>query len=174
MLTEEEKKQVTVESVVNLLKEQKLTVTTVESLTGGMLSCRLTEVPGASEVFRAGFVTYSDEAKSKILGIPEELVLKYGAVSRPVAEKMTLGCPLMKHADVIVSLTGIAGPDGGDAEKPVGLVYIGCNVQGSIHSRKFLFQGNRKEIREAAVEEALYFIWESVNEMIVKGKGRQE
>ena len=114
------------ESIVDLLKEKQMTVTTAESCTGGLLSGRILNVPGASAVYKEGYITYSNEAKEKLLGVSHETLETYGAVSYETAREMAAGAARSAGADVALAVTGIAGPDGGTKEKPVGLVYIGC------------------------------------------------
>ena len=143
------------ETIVELLKEQKMTVTTVESCTGGMLSARLTAVAGASLVFKSGFVTYSNKAKRKFIGVKKMTLKKHTAVSEQTAYEMARGGAVLTGADTCVSVTGYAGPDSGEEEQPVGLVYIGCSVKGKVEVEKFYFKGDRKAIREQAVVSAL-------------------
>ncbi|GAB4166287.1 MAG: competence/damage-inducible protein A [Terrimicrobiaceae bacterium] len=116
--------------VVGELTRRKLTLTTAESCTGGLLAHRITNVPGASLVFREGSVTYSNEAKSRLLGVSANLISAHGAVSEPVAIAMAEGALSLASADFALSLTGIAGPEGGSSEKPVGTVYIGLAARG--------------------------------------------
>ncbi|MCM1117831.1 MAG: competence/damage-inducible protein A [bacterium] len=142
-------------AVVELLLANKLTVTCAESCTGGLLSARLINVPGASDVYKSGYVTYSNKAKRKILGVKKGTLEKYGAVSRQTAEEMAKGLAFVAKGDVAVSVTGLAGPDGGTEDKPVGLVYIACCVKGEVTTREYHFSGNRQTIREAAVSAAL-------------------
>lgn len=142
-------------AVVDLLLANQLTVSTVESCTGGLVAARLINVPGVSEVFKSGHITYSNKAKRKILGVKRSDLEKYGAVSEKVAKDMAKGAAALTKADVVVSVTGIAGPDGGSEEKPVGLVYIGCCVKGKVTVGKYQFSGNRAKIRESAVSAAL-------------------
>lgn len=142
-------------AVVELLKANKLTVTCAESCTGGMLSARLIDVPGVSEVYKAGMITYSNKAKRRFLGVKKSTLQKYGAVSEQVASEMAKGAVLFTKADVSVAITGIAGPDGGTEEKPVGLVYIACNVKGNVTVKKCFFTGNRSKVRQSAVSSAL-------------------
>lgn len=142
-------------SVVDLLVANELTVSTAESCTGGMLSARLINVPGVSKAYKSGFITYSNKAKKKILGVKKSLLDKHGAVSAVVATEMAKGAMLATKADVTVAVTGIAGPEGGSEEKPVGLVYIACNVKGTITVEEFHFSGNRAKIRESTVSYAL-------------------
>ncbi len=142
-------------SVVDLLLANKLTVTTVESCTGGLVAARLINVPGVSEVFKSGEITYSNNAKQKILGVKKHTLDKYGAVSEETAREMAEGAAFFNRADVAVSVTGLAGPDGGTKEKPVGLVYIGCSVKGEVVTKELHLKGNREKIRETAVSECL-------------------
>lgn len=151
-------------AVVDLLVANKLTVSTVESCTGGMLAARLINVPGISEVYKSGYITYSNKAKRKILGVKKGLLEKKGAVSEEVAKEMAKGAAVISKAEVAVSVTGIAGPGGGTEEKPVGLVYIACNVCGKTKVRKFNFRGNRAKIRETTVSSALILIRQCILE----------
>lgn len=149
-------------AVVDLLLANKLTVSTVESCTGGLLAGRLINVPGVSEVFKAGYITYSNKSKRRLLGIKKATLLKHGAVSEQIARDMVKGAALMTKADVAVSVTGIAGPDGATEEKPVGLVYIGCNVCGRINVKEYHFSGNRAKVRESTVAAALSLMRECI------------
>ena len=142
-------------AVADLLQANDLTVTCAESCTGGMLSARLVNVPGVSQVYKAGLVTYSNKAKRKILNVKKSTLHKHGAVSPKTAEEMAKGAAVFAKADVAVAVTGIAGPGGGTEEKPVGLVYIACNVKGEITVKKYRFSGNRGKIRESAAAAAL-------------------
>lgn len=141
--------------VADLLMEKGYTMTTAESCTGGMLAARMINVPGVSGVFKAGFVTYANEAKHKLIGVREKTLETYGAVSKETAGEMVLGAAKAAEADVAVSITGIAGPDGGTRKKPVGLVYIGCLVNGKTEVKEYHFSGNRMKIRENAASAAL-------------------
>ena len=142
-------------SVADLLLANGLTVTCAESCTGGLLSARLINVPGISDVYKAGVITYSNKAKRRMLGVKKHTLQKHGAVSEKTAEEMAKGAAAVNKADVAVAVTGIAGPDGGSAEKPVGLVYIACCVKGKVTVKKCQFSGNRNKIRESAVSSAL-------------------
>ncbi len=142
-------------SVADLLLANGLTVTFAESCTGGLLSARLVNVPGISEVYKSSVVTYSNKAKRRLLGVKKSTLQKYGAVSEKAAEEMAKGAAAMYKADVAVAVTGIAGPDGGTEEKPVGLVCIACNVKGKSAVKECRFSGNRGQVREAAVSAAL-------------------
>ncbi|MCH5260064.1 MAG: competence/damage-inducible protein A [Lachnospiraceae bacterium] len=149
-------------SVVDLLLANKLTISTVESCTGGLLAARLINVPGVSEVFKSGYIAYSNKAKRRLLGIKKNTLLKHGAVSKEIAKEMVKGAALVSKADVTVSVTGIAGPDGGSEEKPVGLVYIGCNVCGRITVKEYHFSGDRAKIRDNTVSAALSLMRECI------------
>lgn len=142
-------------AVVDLLQANGLSVTCAESCTGGLLSARIINVPGVSELYKSGVITYSNKAKRRMLNVKKSTLRKYGAVSEQTAEEMARGAALLAGADVSVSVTGIAGPDGGTEEKPVGLVYIACSVKGDITVKKYNFSGNRNIIREATVSAAL-------------------
>ncbi len=113
------------ERVAELLKKHKHTVATAESCTGGLIAKLLTDIPGSSEYFIEGVVTYANEAKTRLLGVPAQLIAEHGAVSKQVAAAMAIGCRAKSGADFALSTTGIAGPAGGTLEKPVGLVYVG-------------------------------------------------
>lgn len=146
------------EAVVKLLSKKGLSIATVESCTGGLLSGTIVNAAGASEVFNGGYVTYSNKLKKKVLGVKKSSLEKYGAVSKQVAGEMAKGALKEAKADIAVSTTGIAGPGGGSDEKPVGLVYIGCAVNGKVYVEKHLFSGNRSKVRQSAVVTALSMI----------------
>lgn len=157
------KNNVTLEqSVVDLLTDRHMTIATAESCTGGMLAARLINVAGVSDVYKAGYVTYANKAKKKILGVDKNILKKKGAVSSEVAKLMAGQAAALTGTDVAVGITGIAGPGGGTDEKPVGLVYIGCYVQGKVYVRQYHFSGNRAKIRENSVASALTFIREAI------------
>ena len=143
------------EEVVKMLKAAKMTVTTVESCTGGLLSGTLVDVAGVSDVFNQAFVTYANEAKHSLVGVNQETLDSYGAVSEETAREMAEGGAKAAKADACLSVTVIAGADGGTAEKPVGLVYIGCHVNGSTVVERNIFSGTRREVREQSVLAAL-------------------
>jgi nicotinamide-nucleotide amidase len=133
-----------------------LRIATAESCTGGLLAALLTEVPGSSAVVERGFVTYSNEAKTDMLGVAADLIARYGAVSEPVARAMAEGALGRSHADVAVSITGIAGPGGATATKPVGLVHfaVARGARTTALERRYGDLG-RRMVREKAVEDAL-------------------
>jgi nicotinamide-nucleotide amidase len=151
-------------AVVKLLRKYELTVTTAESCTGGLVAGRLVNVPGASEVFRAGFVTYSNKAKRKFLDVSKSTLKKYDAVSRETAKEMAAGGVFAADADACVAVTGLAGPDGGTEEKPVGLVYIATCMKDKVSVEEHHFRGSRDKIREQAVVKALDMLRRSILE----------
>lgn len=146
------------ESVVHLLARKGYTITTAESCTGGLLSGTIVNAAGASEVFNGGFVTYSNKFKKNFIGVKKTTLEKYGAVSEKVAKEMARGAQKEAKADVAISTTGIAGPDGGSPEKPVGLVYIGCAVKDKVYVEKYNFSGNRAKVRQNTVAAALSMV----------------
>ncbi len=141
--------------VAELLIEKKLTISTAESCTGGMIAATLINYPGISEVLLEGAVTYSNEAKHKRLGVKNETLEKYGAVSEETAREMAIGIAKTANTDVSIVTTGIAGPGGGTEEKPVGLVYIGVYVQGEVIVKRCIFNGNRSRVRLQATTTGL-------------------
>ncbi len=146
------------EAVVELLKVKKMTLSLVESCTGGALAARIVNVPGASEVFGSGFVTYSNKAKRKHVLVKKSTLKTEGAVSEKAAREMAKGGRYVSGADVCVSVTGFAGPDGGTKEKPVGTVFVGCCIEGETEVCECHFQGSRESIRSQAVVYALTFL----------------
>lgn len=145
--------------LVEFLLENGLTLSVAESCTGGMISSKIVDVPGASRVFYEGVVTYSNGAKIERLSVPEETLRTYGAVSEETAKDMAYGL-LNENVDIAVSTTGIAGPDGGTDEKPVGLVYIGIAYKNAdVLAYKCNFSGKRNEIRSSATNAALYLCY---------------
>lgn len=146
--------------VVELLKKLNMNISTAESCTGGMLASKLIDVPGISEVFYDGVVSYSNEAKINRLGVRKEILDKYGAVSEEVAKEMVMGLT----TDVALSTTGIAGPDGGSEEKPVGLVYMGIRIKDKIYVEKRVFRGDRNKVRERTVSHTLFTLIKILNE----------
>ena len=157
------------EVIVHFLKERSLTLTTAESCTGGMIAARITDVPGASEVFKQGLVTYSNRAKRKLLDVKKTTLKEYGAVSEKTAKEMAKNGAFITGSDACVSVTGTAGPTGGTAEKPVGLVYIGCCYNNKTVVKEFHFKGERQKIREQATANALILL----RECILADKGQE-
>lgn len=146
------------QKVVSMLKEKNYRISTAESLTGGMIAGTIVNVAGASSVFDEGYITYANEAKEKLLGVKKETLQNFGAVSEQTAYEMAVGVCKASGAEVGISVTGIAGPDGGTKEKPVGLVFIGCCVNGEVTVKKCNFKGNRQKIRDNTVVFALDMI----------------
>lgn len=146
--------------IVSRLIEKGITVATAESCSGGLLAAALTDVAGASEIFGYGVVTYSNEAKQKLLGVKGETLDAHGAVSPETAYEMAAGLMRLSGAACNLSVTGIAGPGGGSEEKPVGLVYMGLACGGEIFVKKNLFSGDRASIRRQTVAAALRWIAE--------------
>ncbi len=159
-----EQKMTLAEEVVELLKENGLTVTTAESCTGGLVAARLVDVPGVSEVFKQGFITYSNKAKRKLLNVKKTTLKEVGAVSEKTAREMAKGAILASGADASIATTGIAGPDGGTEEKPVGLVYLAVSVRGQIYTEEHQFEGDRMEVRESTVHAALALLKKGLKE----------
>ncbi len=144
------------EALLESYRRAGLTIVTAESCTGGLIAGCLTEIAGSSDVVERGFVTYSNAAKTEALGVPEELITRVGAVSAEVAEAMAQGALEHSQADVAVAATGIAGPGGGTAKKPVGLVFLGgCRRGEAPYSQRHVFGGDRAKVRLASVEAAL-------------------
>ena len=143
------------EKIVRELQNRGFTITTAESCTGGLLAGRILNVSGASAVYNEGHITYSNEAKERLLGVSHDTLEQFGAVSEQIAAEMALGAARVASANVGLSTTGIAGPGGGTPEKPVGLVYIGCAINGDVTVKECRFAGNREENRNAAVEAVL-------------------
>lgn len=156
------------EQLVNELAKRKLTITTAESCTGGMIAGTVINVAGASDVLNEGYITYSNEAKERLAGVRHETLEKYGAVSEETAGEMAEGAAKAAGADVGLSSTGIAGPGGGTKEKPVGLVYIGCYICGKTSVMKCRFTGSRMENRMDTVEKALEMALEKINTLAIR------
>ena len=144
------------EALLDAARARGLTIATAESCTGGLIAALLTEVAGSSDVFERGFVTYSNEAKHELLGVPEDLLKTHGAVSEAVARAMAQGAIAHSPADMAVAVTGIAGPGGGTAQKPVGLVHIAAARGGVIRAEEHRFgDPGREQVRLRTVEAAL-------------------
>ncbi|WP_230532630.1 CinA family protein [Microvirga roseola] len=141
-----------------------LKIATVESCTGGLVAALLTEIAGSSAVVERGFITYSNEAKTELVGVPADLIVAHGAVSEPVARAMAEGALAHSYADVAVGITGIAGPSGATASKPVGLVHFGLAKKGSptIHLERRYGDLGRETVRRRAVEDALTLLEQAV------------
>ena len=148
--------------VGELLCKENLTISTTESCTGGMVAAKLISYPGISKVYLEGAITYSNEAKVKRLGVKQETLDKYGAVSEQTAREMVEGRRSVSGSKVGIATTGIAGPDGGTKEKPVGLVYIGICIEGKTLIEKCMFNGNRDEIRIATTNYSLKMLYDEL------------
>ena len=148
------------QEVGNLLRQKGLTLGMVESATGGLISHRITNVPGSSDYYRGSVTAYSNEVKIKVVGVKEETINKYGAVSHQVAEEMAQGGRKVLGADICLADTGIAGPGGATPEKPVGLFYIGLSHRAGTYSRQYNFRGDREQNKLDAAEAALTWLRE--------------
>jgi len=144
-------------ALLDACKEKGLKIATAESCTGGLVAALLTEISGSSAVVERGFVTYSNEAKTELIGVPADLIAAHGAVSEPVARAMAEGALAHSRADVAVGITGVAGPTGGTATKPVGLVHFGLARKGAqtVHLERRYGDVGRANVRRRAVEDAL-------------------
>jgi len=148
------------QEVGNLLRQKGLTLGVVESATGGLISHLITNISGSSDYYKGSITAYSNEVKIKVVGVREDTINKYGAVSHQVAEEMAQGGRKILAADVCLADTGIAGPSGATREKPVGLFYIGLSHQTGTYSQKHNFQGNREQNKRKAAEAALAWLKE--------------
>ena len=154
------------ERFLSLCRAEGLRVATAESCTGGLIAACLTEIAGSSDVVDRGFVTYADEAKRDLLGVPDEVLMRVGAVSEEVARAMAAGALARSDADLAVAVTGIAGPGGGTAAKPVGLVHHACATpDGAVTHRRVVYEGDRGAVRLATVVTAL--------DMMIEGVGKR-
>ncbi|MBV6458083.1 MAG: putative competence-damage inducible protein [Fimbriimonadaceae bacterium] len=147
---------------IELLRQKSAMVAVAESCTGGMLGARLTSIPGSSDVVVGGAITYANSMKVKLAGVTEETLVQHGAVSAECAKEMALGVKELCSADFTLSVTGIAGPGGGSAEKPVGLVYIGVAAPGSVEAFQYSFPGSREVVRQRSVQAALFRLREAL------------
>lgn len=145
--------------LIKIIQEKGWTISFAESCTGGLLAAKWIEKPGVSSIIKESYITYSNEAKHRILGVLETTLKDYGAVSDEVAREMAAGVAKVAHSNIGLSITGIAGPEGGTKEKPVGLVYIGCYINNKIISKKLQLIGNRPRIQEGAIAEILTLLW---------------
>lgn len=144
-----------VERLAAQLQQRQWMLATAESCTGGLIAGACTDLSGSSNWFERGFVTYSNAAKTELLGVPAALIEKLGAVSEPVAQAMAEGAVRQSHAQVAVAVTGVAGPTGGTPDKPVGLVWFGYALPGQLLTEKMHFPGDRAAVRAATVHHAL-------------------
>ena len=145
--------------LIKLLNRKKIKISVAESCTGGLLASAITSISGASKIFNLGFITYSNQAKIKILKVNKKIIKKYGAVSHECCYAMVNNLSKISKANINVSITGIAGPRGGTKKKPVGLVYIGVKKGAKIEINKFLFKSKkRSSIQKATVKKALNLV----------------
>jgi len=151
-----------------LLAERQMTLATAESCTGGLIGEMITDIPGSSAYYLGGVVSYANSAKENILGVAPELLARHGAVSREVAEAMATGVRGRFGADIALSVTGIAGPEGGTPEKPVGTVWIGLATAGNVRAERFMLGRERPYIRQRAANTALEMVWREVHNSTVK------
>ena len=151
--------------LLDLLKKNHFTITTAESCTGGMVAARLVDIPGISSYFEEGYITYSDRVKTKVLGVPEETITQFGVVSVETAIAMAEGACHVSGATCAITTTGVAGPDGGTDETPVGCVCFGCVVDGKSYCERVVFSGDRKQIREKAAEYAITLLTDKIREV---------
>ncbi len=151
--------------LTKILRSKKLCVVSAESCTGGLFSVAMTEIPGASDVFERGFITYSNESKIELLTVPTFYIEDYGAVSLETAAAMAEGALLMSKADISIAITGIAGPDGGSDDKPVGTVFISSAIRsGKTSYEQHAFSGSRHSIRTKCVEAAFDLLIKKLGE----------
>lgn len=143
------------EYIAQELISRKQTITTAESCTGGLLAAELTSVSGSSAYFQRGFITYSNQSKSQLLNVLPSTLRQYGAVSEETAREMALGALLATRNDFALSITGVAGPDGGTEKNPVGTVWFGFATKQRIWAKKYHFQGDRNQVRRQAVQYSL-------------------
>lgn len=141
--------------LADLMLQKKLHLATAESCTGGMIAAACTDLSGSSQWFERGFVTYSNRAKTQMLGVDAGLISEYGAVSEQVAKAMAAGAIVHSAAEVSIAVTGVAGPSGGSEEKPVGTVWISWCVDGQISTELYHFEGDRATVRAMTVQRAL-------------------
>ena len=149
--------------LVKITNEKKITLSTAESCTGGLIAAAITEIPGSSSVFHRGYVTYSNLAKQQVLNVQTNELEKFGAVSKEVASQMAMGAKLTSNVDISIAVTGIAGPSGGTVEKPIGTVCIALAFKENIKVKDFLFKGDRTEIRMSTVRTALEIVVKEID-----------
>ena len=150
--------------IVKILKKKKLKISFAESCTGGMLASQITSISGASEVFKLGMVTYSNQAKIDILHVPKEIVKKYGAVSKECCEIMAKNIQKIGKSHIGISITGVAGPKGGTLKKPIGLVYVGISKNSIFEFKKFLF--NKKLSRSKIQKKTCFKTFKLIQQLI--------
>jgi nicotinamide-nucleotide amidase len=153
--------------LIALYRAKELRIATAESCTGGMIAAAITDIGGSSDVFERGFVTYSNAAKTELIGVPADLIVHHGAVSVHVAREMAIGALKHSPADIAIAVTGVAGPGGGTEAKPVGLIYLATARRGGDPVvERHQFHGTRAEIRQATVERALEMLAEAAEAVV--------
>lgn len=163
-VAEQEMMRQAAQNLLDVLKQQKLHISMAESCTGGMMASTLVDLSGASDVFEEGYVTYSNRVKQKLLGVKSETLEQYTVVSSQVAAEMAEGVHNRTGADLIIAVTGYAGPDDGEDGTPAGTVYIGTWYAGDTQSRHYHFEGDRNSCRRQAVETAYTFALERIRQ----------
>jgi len=153
------------QEIGNLLRQKGLTLGVVESASGGLISHRITNVPGSSDYYKGSVTAYSNEVKIKVVGVKEDTINRYGAVSPQVAEEMAQGGRKTLAVDICLADTGIAGPSGATPGKPVGLFYIGLSHRGGTYSQKHIFHGDREQNKQSAAEAALSWLKEYLSSL---------
>ena len=148
--------------IISFLSSHHLTVTTAESCTGGLMASRLTAVPGASECYNEGYITYAIPSKIRLLGMDPDIIDTYGVVSEECASAMATGALKTAKADYALSSTGIAGPGGGDEAHPVGLVFLACASPEGVRVEKHIFRGDRNEVQRQAAKRAIGMLYEAL------------
>lgn len=148
-----------IKQIAQLLLDKNLLLSTAESCTGGLISAAITDIAGSSQFFKGAVIAYDNTVKNSLLKVPESILLQYGAVSSQTVEAMVKGVCDLLGTQCAVSVSGIAGPGGGNKEKPVGLVYIGVKVKNSIWSYRHFFYGTRKQVRKTTVDAALMHLY---------------
>ena len=147
-----------IEKISRLLKEKQMKIATAESCTGGLLGHSITNIPGSSQYYQGGVISYSNDLKMQLLGVTEETLLRHGAVSEETAREMADGLKRAVKADICIATTGIAGPGGGTAEKPVGLVYIALSANKNKRVNKYIFKGTRVENKRNTCKSAFKMV----------------
>lgn len=149
--------------LASALRSRQWMLASAESCTGGLIAAQCTDLPGSSQWFERGFVTYSNAAKTEMLGVPADLISRHGAVSEAVATAMARGALTRSHAQVSVAVTGIAGPSGGSSDKPVGMVWLAWCVGTQLNSEVHHFAGDRDAVRQATVQRAITGLLKHLN-----------
>jgi PncC family amidohydrolase len=155
----------TIKNIFELLEKKNWTVSTAESCTGGLIGAAFTDLPGSSKYYHGGIIAYDNKVKRELLNVPSETLDSYGAVSNQTALAMAIGVKNRIGTECAISTTGIAGPDGGTATKPVGLVYIGIAIADFTNTLRFEFRGSRDDIRNQTVNKALHCLLETLLHM---------